>query len=136
MCCCVYYCLSVLRCFFFKQKTAYEMRISDWSSDVCSSDLILQLHRIVCAGLDAALGAFGVRHVLQQDFRDARDIEFLLQLFPPGQWLGYMKLGFPPRAIDADRPEPVRPETAGRKVYVQRGKSDGDVQRPVFRLLG
>src|SRR3546814_20045862 len=28
-------------CFFFKQKTAYEMRISDWSSDVCSSDLIL-----------------------------------------------------------------------------------------------
>src|SRR3546814_4934763 len=31
MCDCVF--------FFFKQKTAYEMRISDWSSDVCSSDL-------------------------------------------------------------------------------------------------
>src|SRR3546814_4455601 len=29
--------------FFFKQKTAYEMRISDWSSDVCSSDLALRL---------------------------------------------------------------------------------------------
>src|SRR3546814_10694583 len=29
--------------FFFKQKTAYEMRISDWSSDVCSSDLHLVL---------------------------------------------------------------------------------------------
>src|SRR3546814_6360601 len=28
--------------FFFKQKTAYEMRISDWSSDVCSSDLFLK----------------------------------------------------------------------------------------------
>src|SRR3546814_6424652 len=28
--------------FLFKQKTAYEMRISDWSSDVCSSDLLLQ----------------------------------------------------------------------------------------------
>src|SRR3546814_8147688 len=28
--------------FFFKQKTAYEMRISDWSSDVCSSDLDLR----------------------------------------------------------------------------------------------
>src|SRR3546814_6137740 len=27
---------------FFKQKTAYEMRISDWSSDVCSSDLLAQ----------------------------------------------------------------------------------------------
>src|SRR3546814_9984907 len=38
-------CVSLLRLliiicfFFFKQKTAYEMRISDWSSDVCSSDL-------------------------------------------------------------------------------------------------
>src|SRR3546814_5459396 len=28
--------------FFFKQKTAYEMRISDWSSDVCSSDLTVR----------------------------------------------------------------------------------------------
>src|SRR3546814_5059173 len=33
--------------FFFKQKTAYEMRISDWSSDVCSSDL---LRRVDAAG--------------------------------------------------------------------------------------
>src|SRR3546814_9746931 len=32
-------CIVVSFCFFFKQKTAYEMRISDWSSDVCSSDL-------------------------------------------------------------------------------------------------
>src|SRR3546814_10553600 len=31
--------MSVLLFFFFKHKTAYEMRISDWSSDVCSSDL-------------------------------------------------------------------------------------------------
>src|SRR3546814_11416808 len=29
--------------FFFKQKTAYDMRISDWSSDVCSSDLVLRV---------------------------------------------------------------------------------------------
>src|SRR3546814_8065271 len=31
--------LALYSIFFFKQKTAYEMRISDWSSDVCSSDL-------------------------------------------------------------------------------------------------
>src|SRR3546814_14266236 len=31
--------------FFFKQKTAYEMRISDWSSDVCSSDLMHRCNR-------------------------------------------------------------------------------------------
>src|SRR3546814_21145367 len=39
----LYSCLILVVCmcdfFFFKQKTAYEMRISDWSSDVCSSDL-------------------------------------------------------------------------------------------------
>src|SRR3546814_9505759 len=32
--------VNLLCFFFFKQKTAYEMRISDWSSDVCSSDLV------------------------------------------------------------------------------------------------
>src|SRR3546814_1863394 len=37
LCCfCMWFMIGV---FFFKQKTAYEMRISDWSSDVCSSDL-------------------------------------------------------------------------------------------------
>src|SRR3546814_18066147 len=39
------FCILIFVCdlcffFFFKQKTAYEMRISDWSSDVCSSDLM------------------------------------------------------------------------------------------------
>src|SRR3546814_10684642 len=34
--------------FFFKQKTAYEMRISDWSSDVCSSDLVKVSACAVC----------------------------------------------------------------------------------------
>src|SRR3546814_9621232 len=35
--------------FFFKQKTAYEMRISDWSSDVCSSDLSVRPALNTCA---------------------------------------------------------------------------------------
>src|SRR3546814_7035514 len=35
----LFYFVSIDYFFFFKQKTAYEMRISDWSSDVCSSDL-------------------------------------------------------------------------------------------------
>src|SRR3546814_4159588 len=35
----------ILFIFFFKQKTAYELRISDWSSDVCSSDLAAPLPR-------------------------------------------------------------------------------------------
>src|SRR3546814_3393024 len=41
--------LFVLFCFFFfKQKTAYEMRISDWSSDVCSSDLFFAGETAAC----------------------------------------------------------------------------------------
>src|SRR3546814_6159095 len=49
--------------FFFKQKTAYEMRISDWSSDVCSSDLTVRyagvvegpsVHEVACRRNDSA----------------------------------------------------------------------------------
>src|SRR3546814_1760400 len=50
MCCVFEFLLAFCDRFFcFKQKTAYEMRISDWSSDVCSSDL--QRSREVDAGL-------------------------------------------------------------------------------------
>src|SRR3546814_3192481 len=58
--------------FFFKQKTAYEMRISDWSSDVCSSDLLdlqdaLTIQPVLRlahqAGADAAVLPVGIdRH--------------------------------------------------------------------------
>src|SRR3546814_16207990 len=41
--------------FFFKQKTAYEMRISDWTSDVCSSDLLM-------------VGTAGLPHVIVRFF--------------------------------------------------------------------
>src|SRR3546814_17949384 len=43
--------------FFFKQKTAYEMRISDWSSDVCSSDLISSVEARVGKGVSGPSGA-------------------------------------------------------------------------------
>src|SRR3546814_15725190 len=50
--------------FFFKQKTAYEMRISDWSSDVCSSDLHRladgQPERRPCRGCCARIVAQGI----------------------------------------------------------------------------
>src|SRR3546814_8965213 len=46
--------------FFFKQKTAYEMRISDWSSDVCSSDLHLVLEERSIEDLAHNHGLFGV----------------------------------------------------------------------------
>src|SRR3546814_8350877 len=46
--------------FFFKQKTAYEMRISDWSSDVCSSDL----HQNSGIAVEANNRTIGTPHVL------------------------------------------------------------------------
>src|SRR3546814_4947046 len=49
--------------FFFKQKTAYEMRISDWSSDVCSSDLPGQTGRFAPTGLAGDTVPFTVRQI-------------------------------------------------------------------------
>src|SRR3546814_18768615 len=48
MCICLFF-------FFFKQKTAYEMRISDWSSDVCSSDLAARLDSVRATRQSAAM---------------------------------------------------------------------------------
>src|SRR3546814_5589944 len=57
--------MSSLVCFFFfKQKTAYEMRISDWSSDVCSSDLF-QLGLVAGARVDQAARTPALEHVVQ-----------------------------------------------------------------------
>src|SRR3546814_17901725 len=55
MCCIVLF-------FFFKQKTAYEMRISDWSSDVCSSDLDALKYFTRFGSSE-----FAVRHFLRDD---------------------------------------------------------------------
>src|SRR3546814_7523386 len=48
--------------FFFKQKTAYEMRISDWSSDVCSSDLLTEniIHLVLAKTPDAPDNVKGI----------------------------------------------------------------------------
>src|SRR3546814_12388748 len=58
----MYFCAAGVSFFFFKQKSAYEMRISDWSSDVCSSDLREKRSAgCPCATGDAAPSAPSVR---------------------------------------------------------------------------
>src|SRR3546814_9941217 len=77
--------------FFFKQKTAYEMRISDWSSDVCSSDLFLMVFLIqnsqnrdaaamqakldeLIRTLDGARNGFiGIEHKTDTEVEEIRD---------------------------------------------------------------
>src|SRR3546814_5787071 len=75
--------LLLMLFFFFKQKTAYEMRISDWSSDVCSSDL-----------------AVGTREALAARYPDAARLDVGASTVVPGlidahghvEGLGYTKL--------------------------------------------
>src|SRR3546814_4997786 len=78
--------------FFFKQKTAYEMRISDWSSDVCSSDLNEEANRQLIAWLEAG----GVRSLMyggNANFYNlpiseyAEVLEFLCSAVGPDTWL-------------------------------------------------
>src|SRR3546814_959485 len=58
---------SVNLIFFFKQKTAYELRISDWSSDVCSSDLSIDLN--APGARDLALRLCDEADIVVENFR-------------------------------------------------------------------
>src|SRR3546814_20848055 len=84
--------------FFFKQKTAYELRISDWSSDVCSSDLPGECHK------EGGVGT--VVDVRQVEHGDAgkgqRPLDPALGTFGPGGWHlvgGKMTHLLPPRSL-------------------------------------
>src|SRR3546814_9399093 len=64
--------------FFFKQKTAYEMRISDWSSDVCSSDLLLLdalVHTLAVVVVDRQAEGLGAAGDSLADAAHADDAE-------------------------------------------------------------
>src|SRR3546814_5276451 len=66
--------MSVLFVVFFKQKTAYEMRISDWSSDVCSSDLRegapLQWRRMLDFMVDPGVPPARVIAIVEDEMRE------------------------------------------------------------------
>src|SRR3546814_20762032 len=94
--------LSFMMFFFFKQKTAYEMRISDWSSDVCSSDLDQQqivLHAKLGHSHPVAL----VEHAARWHRR--RHQQHRAHLRPDSLFQrGTIQLPFAPR-LKAERPE-------------------------------
>src|SRR3546814_15827594 len=99
--------------FFFKQKTAYEMRISDWSSDVCSSDLAF--------GCVLAL-APGLHHERVVDRHaghlDALGAELVEMLDEAGQVL--LGTGGGERAGDGEKDHLLAVEPADRKSVVER----------------
>src|SRR3546814_9470261 len=60
--------------FFFKQKTAYEMRISDWSSDVCSSDLAATpIWVVVISGGSRPMFSKDLEYTIGQCYKHARE---------------------------------------------------------------
>src|SRR3546814_4934552 len=119
----------VLFFFFFKQKTAYEMRISDWSSDVCSSDLV-RLLRTDHDGLGPGrreppallAGTDGLRHARFHQPAPARRPGLLLQ---PGQ---------PRRDLHRKRSDRARGQPAHR-CRLRSGVPDADQRRSPTRLI-
>src|SRR3546814_5958877 len=93
--------------FFFKQKTAYEMRISDWSSDVCSSDLEREVEQDEHPEQlpDLALGHFAL---LDQSAREAIAVEHREQ---HEHHLGHREQPVIGRRQDADHQEGDRKST-------------------------
>src|SRR3546814_10664293 len=88
----VYLWISFFCFFFFKQKTAYEMRIGDWSSDVCSSDLYDASFYVDLAGtfgqaFPFALDAYGYDDLFVQETR------FVSRHDGPSEWVAGFSLG-------------------------------------------
>src|SRR3546814_8147590 len=76
---CIVFVCSCLSFFFFKQKTAYEMRISDWSSDVCSSDLVAIVRR------DHSIGAADYKRGILYDREPHFDMVAIADQPEPGE---------------------------------------------------
>src|SRR3546814_792863 len=109
--------------FFFKQKTAYEMRISDWSSDVCSSDL----------GEESRLGPLLVHRAAAHDRLPETGALDHLALERRRRPFGGIELLDVVHEIDAERARSAdidRPEDAGMAV----GRNDLDIGEA--RILG
>src|SRR3546814_1512265 len=108
--------------FFFKQKTAYEMRISDWSSDVCSSDL-----PVAGAGFDRRPGGFGFANRYEQPGRDIRKRP---ERFPAGMPAVHGGIEDAAGAIDEER---AGDAVEGIKLRAEIDVGEFDVE-PVIQL--
>src|SRR3546814_9422933 len=115
--------------FFFKQKTAYEMRISDWSSDVCSSDLYAGLFVIPFVLLLAVTGAAYLfkPQVERWEERAFQNLPTERAIGPQAQ-LDAALAAFPDARFDSYR----LPERSGDAAMIRVAIADGDGVRDVF----
>src|SRR3546814_16013217 len=96
--------------FFFKQKTAYEMRISDWSSDVCSSDLNLNRWYL---RLDFGCG-FQAAHVRDFDSPSRRSLGNQRQRLRPSR---------DRKSVVSGKSVSVRVDLGGRRIIKKKKNS-------------
>src|SRR3546814_4622395 len=118
-------CTMFRGCFFFKQKTAYEMRISDWSSDVCSSDLGISAF-IVAAAITMIVNRIGTRTVSgSADARNTHgsarwakksDVRRAALMGSVGVVVGGWKGSIRVKVLRHDGPEHVMDRSAERRV--------------------
>src|SRR3546814_4673937 len=109
--------------FFFKQKTAYEMRISDWSSDVCSSDLRvggIAARREAPLGLDRDVGRIGAA-------RQLSDMDTAIAVRGDDPLGGRLLLAGPPRRRERCR---IGDALQLTPVEIQRADVDRERRRP------
>src|SRR3546814_10248663 len=105
--------MFVLFVFFFKQKTAYEMRISDWSSDVCSSDLVAaHSHGDTASRLAVEAGVDSIEHgsFLSEDTLKRMKAKgvFLVPTFMALDWVKKNADAYPPNIAEKARSEERR----------------------------
>src|SRR3546814_9578092 len=84
--------------FFFEQKTAYEMRISDWSSDVCSSDLMWRIYLVdLSVYRDAGIAYLDGLPLYSEQFPTSTGLRFI--------YAPFAAIVFAPMAAVSDRQE-------------------------------
>src|SRR3546814_14284375 len=116
--CGLFYCVF----FFFKQKTAYEMRISDWSSDVCSSDLDLELREIL------------VRRCAKAKLQIVPVLDPIMHAF--GKYLGEKAQNLPGRQHELDAEYFYRIDAMHFTIAHAYGQHLSDIDKPHIVLLG
>src|SRR3546814_15650093 len=110
--------------FFFKQKTAYEMRISDWSSDVCSSDLPVRRQGAVVDGYSWYFAQFNrnKKSVVLDLYTDAgkdalarliATADVLVESYRPGV---LARMGFDEARLEALNPRLITASVARKSV--------------------
>src|SRR3546814_15203298 len=106
--------------FFFKQRTAYDMRISDWSSDVCSSDLVTKRVEAVVFDVGRVIVEWDLRHLFAKLIDDAAELEWFCTHVVTEQWHFEHDAGRPLAAMLAERKAQFHDHHALLDAYANR----------------